>query len=111
MISAGELDRSIAVQRATVVYNDFNEPVETWEDLVTVRARRRDVSDGEKFAAGQIGASIMARFVIRSSTETRAIIPSDRLIHEDDTWSIQGIKEMNEGRFRFLEITAARDAD
>lgn len=106
-----DLDRSLTIQRFTSTSNEFNEPVETWANLMTVRAMRRDASDGEKFAAGQVGSSLRARFVIRSDSKTRTITPVDRAMHEGSTWSIHGIKEANEGRRRFIEITAVKDAD
>ncbi len=109
--SAGDLDRKITIQRATTVPNDLNEDVETWVDFVTARAKRRDVSDGEKFAAGQVGSSLRARFTIRSSIEARTVTPLDRLSHDGETWSIHGVKEADEGRHRFIEITAVKDAD
>lgn len=110
-ISAGDLDRKITIQRATSAPNEFNEPVMTWADFKTVRAMRRDVSDGEKLAAGQIGSSLQSRFTVRSSTETRTVTPSDRLVHEGENWNIHGVKEANEGRFRFIELTCAKDND
>lgn len=113
-IGAGDLDRKITIQRFTSVPNEFNEPVETWTDFKTVRAMRRDVSDRQRIemmAAGQVGAFLASRFTIRSSTETRTITPVDRLVHEGKTWAIHGIKEADEGRYRFLEITAVKDAD
>lgn len=112
--SAGDLDRSITIQRSTETTNEFNEPVLTWADFVTVRAKRRDTSDRQRIemlAAGQVGAFLSSRFTIRSSTETRTITPTDRLVHEGDTWSIHGVKEADEGRKRFLEILAVKDAD
>lgn len=111
MITANDLDRKITIQRVTSVPNEFNEPVETWTDFFTCRAMRRDVSDGEKFAAGQIGSSIRSRFVVRSSSETRTVTPTDRLVHDGAIWSIHGVKEADEGRHRFIEITAVRDTD
>lgn len=110
-ITAGQLDRKVTIQRFTSVPNEFNEPVETWADFFTCRAMRRDVSDGEKFAAGQVGSSLRSRFTVRSSSETRTVTPTDRLVHEGDTWSIHGVKEANEGRHKFIEITAVKDAD
>ena len=111
MTTAQELDRSIKIERSIEVSNEFNEPVETWVALVTVRARRRDASDGEKVGAGQVGSTLMSRFVIRSSEQTRDVKPTDRIQHDGHVWNIQGIKEADEGRRRFLEITAIRDAD
>ncbi|RVG20291.1 phage head closure protein [Sinorhizobium meliloti] len=110
-ITAQELDHRITIQRATVVYDEFNSPVETWSDLATVWARRRDVSDGEKVAAGQVGATLMSRFTVRSTTTTRDMKPTDRLNYDGAIWNIHGLKEADEGRNRFIEITAIRDAD
>jgi SPP1 family predicted phage head-tail adaptor len=110
-ITAQDLDRRITIQRATVTQNELNEDVKTWADLATIWARRRDVSDGEKEAAGQVGASLMTRFMIRSSSQTRDIKPTDQIIHDDREWNIRGIKEANEGRHRFIEITAVTDLD
>ena len=112
--TAGDLDRKVTIQRSTATTNAFNEPVLTWADFVTVRARRRDVSDRQRtemIAAGQVGAFLATRFTIRSSVQTRTVKPVDRLMHEGSAWSIHGIKEADEGRFRFLEIMAVKDAD
>lgn len=112
MISAGDLDRKVVIERATTTPNSLNELEDTWSTYFTCRAMRRDASDGEKNVAGQqVGSFLMSRFTVRSSTETRGVTPVDRLIHEGHTWSIKGVKEANEGRFRFIEITAVKDAD
>jgi SPP1 family predicted phage head-tail adaptor len=111
MPGAGSLDRRIVIERATSTVNALNEPVETWSTYATVWAQRKDVSDGEKLAAGQVGSHLSSRFVIRSNTTTTAITPSDRISHDGALWSIHGIKETQDGRYRFLEITAAKDAD
>lgn len=109
-MAAGELDRRIVIERATVTHNALNEQVETWDTYATIWAKKTDVSDGEKNAAGQVGAFLVSRFMIRSSPATRAIKPNDRIRFEG-LWNIQGLKETQRGRNRFLEITAAKDAD
>lgn len=109
-MAAGGLDRRIVIERATVTHNALNEQVEAWDTYASVWAKKTDVSDGERNAAGQVGAFLVSRFVIRSSTTTRAIKPSDR-IRFQGLWSIQGVKETQRGRNRFLEITAVKDAD
>lgn len=111
MTTAQQLDRRITIQRATTAPDEFNEPVQTWADLATIWAARRDVSDGEKFAAGQVGSSLQSRFIIRHSSVSKTITPVDRLAYDGAVWNIMGIKETQDGRRRFLEITAARDAD
>lgn len=113
--SAGDLDRKITIQRATEVPNEFNEPVLTWADFMSNwSAKREDVSERqqtEMIAAGQVGAFLVSRFTIRSSSEARTVTPKDHLIHEGATWSIHGVKEAAEGRRRFIQITAVKDAD
>ena len=111
MPGAGNLDRRIVIERATSTNNALNEPQQTWATLTTVWAQRKDVSDGEKLAAGQVGSHLSSRFVIRSNPTTKAITPSDRINYDGSIWSIFGIKETSEGRNRFLEITAAKDDD
>lgn len=110
-LSAGKLDRKVTIQRFSSVPNEFNEPIATWADFFTCRAMRRDASDGERLAAGQVGSSLTARFTVRSSSETRTVTPKDRLLHEGRVWSIHGVKEADQGRHRFIEITAVKDND
>ena len=111
MPGAGKLDRRVTFERSTSTKNEYNEDVETWAALTTVWAQRKDVSDGENFAAGQVGSVLRSRFVIRSSTVSKTITPIDRLNYDGAGWNIQGVKETTEGRNRYLEITAVKDAD
>ena len=113
-LNSSQLDRKITLQRASKVANAFNEEVETWNSVGSVWAMRRDVSDSQKIeflAAGQVGSFIVSRFTVRSSVLARSITPTDRLFHEGRVWQINGVKEADQGRHRFLEITASRDAD
>lgn len=109
MGSAGALDRRVQFRRATLTDDGFG-MVETWADHGSlIPASRADVSDGERWRAGEVGASITTRFVIRSSEFSRAITAKDRLICEGREYDISGIKEI--GRRDRLEITAAARAD
>jgi SPP1 family predicted phage head-tail adaptor len=111
MTTAGDLVRKVTIQRATSVPNELNEPVETWTDFISYRAQRKDVSDGEKFAAGTVGSSLRSRFVIRSTADSRTVTPLDRLVHDGDIWNIDGVKQSDQGRDRFIEITAVCRAE
>lgn len=110
MPGAGDLDRRITIQRYTSTTNDFNEEVKSWADLTTVWAMRRDASDGERVTAGKEGAFLMSRFTVRSSSKTRTVTPADRLSYDGAVWNIRGAKETQDGRKRFIEITATRKA-
>ncbi|WP_206456246.1 phage head closure protein [Aurantimonas marina] len=106
MMNASDLDRRIAIERFTETRNAFNEIVQSWEPLATVSAKRHDVSDAERFAAGQIGAELRSRFIIRDVGAASTVTPVDRLSHDDNIWNVNGIKQTRDGRDRFLEITA-----
>lgn len=101
---AGELDRRITIQRATTTTNAFNEPVQTWADLVTVAAGKQDVRDSERWAAGEVGADITTRFQIRWSSTVANVDERDRLLFDGRVYGIQHVKEI--GRREGLEITA-----
>jgi SPP1 family predicted phage head-tail adaptor len=112
MKDAGELDRRIAIERLTEgAQNGFGEPDETWAMLTTVWAGRKDVSDGEKVQAGQRSSALMSRFVIRSSSITKTVNTKDRIQTDARLWNILGAKETQEGRARFIEITAVSESD
>ncbi|WP_406871619.1 head-tail adaptor protein [Aminobacter sp. P9b] len=112
MPGAGKLDRRITIERATSVPNELNEPVETWVQLVTVWAQRKDSSDMVKTellgGAEQVGAFLLSHFVVRSSSTTKTVSPVDRIAYDGHVWNIKGTKETAEGRNRFIEITAVR---
>ncbi len=112
MTTAQELDRSITIVKLDVETgrNEMNEPIYGTE-ATKYRAKRSDVSDGEKFQAGGVGGFLSARFVIRSTVRSRSINASDELHHDAQTWNIVGIKETQDGRNRFLEISATAEAD
>lgn len=80
-----------------------------WASLGTIWASRKDVSDGEKMAAGDVMATIAARFVVRSSEMTRGLTAQDRLTEGGKVFHIAGIKELD--RRGYLEITAEARAD
>lgn len=109
--TAQDLNRRITFQRATSAPNELNEPVETWSDLATVWAKREDASSGEKEAAGQTGAFLMARFTVRRSATSDGIKSTDRISHDGAIWSIVEKMEHIEAPRRFLTIKAVRDTD
>ncbi len=112
MPGAGELDRRIKIEQSVETGRDrANEPVYDWSPLATVWARRRDASDGEREASAQVGSFLKTRFVVRSSSVTRNVTPAHRVNYQGAIWNIEGVKETDEGRKNFIEITATRDLD
>jgi len=110
MGSAGKLDRQLQFQRFTATDDGFG-MVETWANHGgPIWAGKTDVSDGERYRASEVSASITTRFMVRWSSFTRDITPKDRLTCEGFAYDISGIKE-GKGRRQWLEITAAARAD
>ena len=103
------LDRLISIERLTEgALNAFNEPSETWAELCKEWASKKDVSDAEKINAGQTFSTRIARFVVRSNTNTRTVTTDDRIVY-GGTWGVVGVKEID--RNRFIEITAQMRRD
>lgn len=108
-MSAGRLDRRIQIQRRRLD-DDGAQAVEVWADHGTpIWAGRRDVSDAERAVAGWIEAVVASRFTVRSSTFTRDLRPTDRILTEGLSYDIQGVKQLD--RRGYLEITAVARAD
>ncbi len=102
---AGNLDRLVQFRRATLAHDGLAN-AETWADHGSPQwAAKRDVSDGERYRAGEVAASLTTRFQVRYSIFTAAITPKDRMTCEGREYNILGIKEV--GRREGLEITAA----
>jgi SPP1 family predicted phage head-tail adaptor len=109
-LHAGALDRRVRFRRATLVDDGFG-MVPSWADHgPRVAARRQDVSDAERWRAGEVAAHVTARFVIRWSAFAASITAADRLVCEGREYDIGGLKEV-QGRRQFLEITASARAE
>lgn len=108
-MDAGGLDTRIAIRRATVTADAFNEPAETWATLATVFAAAAPVMDGERLAAGQTIAQQQYRFTIRWSLGVSDVNPRDRVIYDGREYDIAGVKDLERNRWR--EITATARAE
>lgn len=102
-MEAGKLDRRVLLQRRGGATNAFGEEAETWLNLGSVWASRRDVSDAERMAAAELGGAVTTRFRVRFSALTSSIGPKDRLRSEGRLYEVTGVKEI--GRRELVEIT------
>jgi len=106
---AAVLDRRVQFVRLALV-DDGLSSSETWADHgQPVWASRKDISDGERYRAGEVAAHITTRFQVRYSIFTDGITPKDRLVCDGVEFDIVGKKEV--GRRIGFEITAAARAD
>lgn len=109
-MAAGSFDRLVQFRRATVqddgfadvpVFTDHGDPV--W-------AKRRDLSDAERWRGGEVTAMLTARFTVRHSPLTEGLTAKDRLTSDGSDFDIVGIKSVG-GRERYFEITVAQRSD
>lgn len=104
-MSAGELDRRVRFERATRVDDGFSSDVPaSWTPLATVWASVLPLSDGEKWRAGAVGATISHRIRVRFSSVLAGLKASDRAIYEGRTLQVGAVKEI--GRREYLEVSA-----
>lgn len=107
--AAGDRAWLVRLQRGVKSTSALNNPVTDWSDLATVWAAKYDISDGERFGAGEVAAEITTRWRIDWSPEVAGLGADDRLVHDDDgrerVYAILGVKEL--GRREGLEITTA----
>ncbi|MGK7653153.1 phage head completion protein [Roseovarius sp. B08] len=119
-MNPADLDQIIGFERSEpAARNGFNEPQSGWRRLFTTYAKREDVRDAEKVAAGSQLGALVARFVVRSTPKTRDLTSEDRLItspvwneagelQTGQAWNIKGRKRARLGRHEALELTAVR---
>lgn len=112
MSKAGKLDRRITIERYTATQDAFGGDVEAWTALTTIYAQRTDTSSKERIASQQVNATVDTRFKFRFSSVTKTVTAKDRILFDGDHYDINGSpRETKEGRSRFLEVDASRQAD
>lgn len=111
-LQGGDLDRRITILRDVgTTASAYNEHVENFTDLVTISAKRTDVSAGEAYRSAEVGAQLTARFVVRWSTIAASITPVDRLRFKGKVYNITAVRERAETRNQWREIDAVVRAD
>lgn len=111
-LQAGDLDRRIRIERATLsVGGDYNEPQELWVMVVTVWAKRHDASAAEAYRAQEVGAQISTRFTVRYSSIVDTLTPKDRIVFDGKIFNITAIREPTGTRNQWREIDAVARAD
>ena len=97
------------MQSYTADVNAYGERVPRYTTIFSVWAELMKAGEGmaEKLTGDQDMPVQRLRFKIRSSTDTRAINPADRVIYNSNTYTIQGIEEVgrNDQLILLCEIT------
>ncbi len=105
-IAAGTLDRRVTIERFTAMLDAFGGEVKVWAPVATVWANVKPISDGERWRAGEVGATASVRITIRWGFSVGV---EDRMIHDGRIYEIVGVKEI--GRQVGQEITAGARAE
>ncbi|HMR51191.1 MAG TPA: phage head closure protein [Amaricoccus sp.] len=108
-MEAGSLDRRITFLRAVESTDALGGVVQDWMPQATVWAAVLPVSDGERWRAGEVGASVTTRFQVRWSPQAADFGPLDRIEFDGRSYDIAGVKEI--GRREGLEFTASARAE
>lgn len=99
MIRAGDLDRTITIERMTSTKNAYGVPVETWTTLSTVRAEKVEGRTADFFRGPGETSEGAVVFRIRHRDD---IMTGDRIAYQGDTYAIDSIAEL--GRRVGLEL-------
>jgi head-tail adaptor len=99
MIAAGALrDRAVFQRRPRLVSDEGTLIDGEWSDLVTVWSQLAIETGREVLAAGRLTARTAAILRVRTSSATRQVATTDRVVVRGDVWAIHSIREPDPGR-------------
>jgi len=73
-------------------------------------AKKEDLSDGERWRAGEIAAVVTTRFTLRATNFTRGLTPNDQLRCRGVVYQLFGVKVSRVSK-DFLEFSAGTRTD
>lgn len=106
---AGELNRSIVIQAATVTIGPFGDEIKTWEKIHTadtLPANFTPTRGDERFSAQQVIGKAMATFKIRWRDDVSVL---NRIVYDSQNWDIHDVRPL--GHREALEIDASVRAE
>lgn len=108
LLAAGNLDRRVTIERATMARDSAGQKRPNWAPHLTRFASARPAPGTERFANAENAASAPMRFVFR--WEDGLVTVEDRLLHDDGRrYDIQSVSEI--GRHEGWEVLATASAD
>jgi len=99
-VRTGDLRHRVTIQQLVSSFDEYNAPVETWQDVATVWAAVEPLSGREYFAAEQVQARVTTRITIRYRA---GIEPTMRVLWSGKTYNIRAVID-TEGRHEELQL-------
>ncbi len=104
---ASKRDQVLVFQRlGTATVNALNERIREWAELGREYGATWWGNSAERREAGREQASQAAIFVTGSTSMTRGVKVTDRILHDGKAWDITGIAPMNRNEIHFTAMAA-----
>jgi SPP1 family predicted phage head-tail adaptor len=104
-VNAGDRDKRVVFERATVSKSPMGAEVATWTAIATRWADVRYGTGSERRAAAQEGSSAPATIRVLKDSVTRTLTPRDRAILDGASWDIESVVPFERAG---IDITAVR---
>jgi len=98
-MNPGNFRTRIVIQRKSIIYNTYNEPIETWKDSIELWADIINTGGGEFYAAQKLNASTTAVFRTRYVVDIKT---TDRIKYGDRIFEILFINDVSEKHIELL---------
>lgn len=105
-MNAGERDRLITVQRATVTTDDYGGESPSWADVEQAWAKVRFGLAQEKREAAQQNASQVATFEVVPTTALLGTRLNDKIVFDGSDWNITEVAPLDRQTLRFTAVRA-----
>ena len=102
-MTAGNRDRLISIERASVTQDGYGEEIETWAPAFQEWARVFYGRGNERREAAADRSEMPITFSVLSNSNSRTITARDRIRFDGLIWNIEGVAPVTRGE---IEITA-----
>ena len=98
-MNPGQFRTRVMVQKKSITYNSYNEPVETWKDSIELWSDVINTGGGEFYAAQKLNAQTTAVFRTRYVSSISSL---DRIRYGNRIFEILFINDVSERHIELL---------